>query len=201
MAVACGSEARAPRERGWRSRAGRRPAHPGSADGGRVRVGGLRTQGARMAVACGPEARAPRERGWRSRAGRRLAHPGSADGGRVRAGGWRTQGARMAVACGSEARAPGVARMAVACGPEACAPRERGWRSRAGRRPAHPGSADGGRVRVGGWRSWGTGAFFRDNSARQSLKTRGSLHDLGVRSTSSLCQWHKNVISRYYLYR
>jgi hypothetical protein len=136
-------------------------------------------------VACGSEARAPRERGWRSCAGRRLAHPGSADGGRMRAGGWRTQGARMAVVCGLEA----------------CAPRERRWRSYAGQRPAHPGSADGGRVRVGGWRSWGTGAFFRDNSARQSLKTRGSLHDLGVRSTSSLRQWHKNVISRYYLYR
>jgi len=152
--VACGSEARAPRERGWRSYAGQRPAHPGSADGGRVRVGGPRT--------------------W-----------GGADGGRVRVGGPRTQGARMA----------------VACGPEAGAPRERGWRSRAGQRPARLGSADGGRVRVGGWRSWGTGAFFRDNSARQSLKTRGSLHDLGVRSTSSLRQWHKNVISRYYLYR
>ena len=134
--VACGSEARAPRERGWRSRAGRRPAHPGSADGGRMRAGGLRTQGARMAVVCGPEACAPRERGWRSRAGRRPAHlgwrgwrsragrrpahPGSADGGRVRAGGWRTQGARMA----------------VACGPEAGAPRERGWRSYVGRRLA-----------------------------------------------------------------
>jgi hypothetical protein len=118
--VACGSEARAPRERGWRSCAGRRPAHPGSAEGGRMRAGGPRTQGARMAVACGPEAGAPRERGWRSCAGRRLAHPGSADGGRVWAGGWRTQGARMAVACGPEARAP----------------RERGWRSRAGRRLA-----------------------------------------------------------------
>ena len=152
--VACGSEARAPRV-------------------------------VLTSVACGSEARAPRERGWRSHAGRRPAHPGSADGGRMRARGLRTQGAPMA----------------VVCGPEACAPRERGWRSRAGRRLAHPGSADGGRVRVGGWRSWGTGAFFRDNSARQSLKTRGSLHDLGVRSTSSLRQWHKNVISRYYLYR
>ena len=201
MAVACGSEARAPRERGWRSCAGRRLAHPGSADGGRMRAGGPRTQGARMAVVCGSDAGAPRERGWRSRVGRRPAHPGSADGGRVRARGLRTQGARMAVACGSEARAPRVVLTSVACGPEAGAPRERGWRSYAGRRLVHPGSADGGRVRVGGWRSWGTGAFFRDNSARQSLKTRGSLHDLGVRSTSSLRQWHKNVISRYYLYR
>jgi len=61
MAVACGPEAGAPRERGWRSRAGRRLAHPGSADGGRVRARGLRTQGARMAVACGPEAGAPGE--------------------------------------------------------------------------------------------------------------------------------------------
>ena len=137
--VACGSEARAPRERGWRSHAGRRPAHPGSADGGRMRARGLRTQGAPMAVVCGPEACAPRERGWRSRAGRRLAHPGSADGGRVRVGGPRTWGG----ADGGRVRAGGPrtqgARMAVACGPEAGAPRERGWRSRAGRRLVHPG--------------------------------------------------------------
>jgi hypothetical protein len=170
MAVVCGPEACAPRERGWRSYAGQRPAHPGSADGGRMRARGLRTQGARMAVACGSEARAPRERGWRSRAGRRLAHLGWR--------GWRSRAGQRPAHLGW-----------------------RGWRSRAGRRPARLGSADGGRMWAGGWRSRGTGAFFRDNSARQSLKTRGSLHDLGVRSTSSLRQWHKNVISRYYLYR
>jgi hypothetical protein len=61
MAVVCGPEARAPGERGWRSRAGRRPARLGSADGGRVRAGGWCTQGARMAVACGSEAGAPGE--------------------------------------------------------------------------------------------------------------------------------------------